>query len=182
MLTIVFAGSSLSNPNLGDSCVPTARDQVGNGGVQNKTRGSCPRHTEAKALCFFKKKKTRLGLNTDQHFRNSSVQVRFQSGKSLLFPHQSGNATSYVLTLGLKLFCNMPNLVRKVQVSLPACNVLSQQQLWKKKSLIFHNTETQNHLDFLSSRSLILSKPFHYSSLVMCTLYPSLYGQQAALE
>lgn len=84
----MFAGGSLSNPNLGDSCVPKARDRVGNGGVENTTQATVQDTRRQKLrsdgfVLLKKKKKTRLGLNTDQHFRNSSVQVRFQSNERL---------------------------------------------------------------------------------------------------
>lgn len=50
VLTIMFAGSSLSNPNLGDSCVPKARDRVGNGGVQTTTEATV-QDTRGQKLC-----------------------------------------------------------------------------------------------------------------------------------
>lgn len=66
------------------------------------------------------------------------------------------------------------------QPSGATCNGLSQQQQEKKVS--HFTTPKSKPFGFPVKQITDYVKPFHYSSLVMCTWYPSLFGRQAALE
>lgn len=167
MLTIVFAGGNLSNPNLDDSCVPKARDQVGNGGVQNKTE-AIVQDTQRQKLCstaffFFKQ-----ALNTDQHFRNSSVQVRVQSSNAF---SRSGirthhNPCAWNNFAAFQIYDSLESIRQSATEFVTATT-------GGKKVSHFTMPKTKP-FGFPVKQITDSVKPLHYSSLVMCTWYPSL--------